>query len=321
MPSQENHALDDRLLTRYLLGALPDEEAERLNELSITDDEFAGRVDALENELVDAYVRGELSGDDLKRFQNFYLASPKRGQKVEFADGLLALERRTAAAAAEAKTDKKFRTSEVKEKSPRFWRMVLFPRFAFQAALMAASLLMLVLSASVLFQNSQLRRQISAASAQRSLGDQRAEELEKQLAQERAAKADALNQLERARESRGNLDGLKTLAVLLPPPIRGAGQIPTISLRSSTHLVVLVLPLEAADFAAYRAKLRDPGTNRTLWRSESLTAASAGERKTVSISFRAGLLKQQNYVIDLAGVSNRDAAEVIGSYPFRVVLQ
>jgi hypothetical protein len=52
-----------------------------------------------------------------------------------------------------------------------------------------------------------------------------------------------------------------------------------------------------------------------------LAAASLDERKMISISFPAGLLKQQNYIVDLEGRSSGGAAEVIGSYPFRVVLQ
>ena len=71
--------------TEYLLGALPEAETERLDELSITDDEFAESLQAAEMDLVDAYVLGELTGADLERFKTHYLASPLRREKVEFA--------------------------------------------------------------------------------------------------------------------------------------------------------------------------------------------------------------------------------------------
>ena len=44
-------APDDRLMIDYLIGALPDQEIERLDELSIADDQFAARLTAAENVL------------------------------------------------------------------------------------------------------------------------------------------------------------------------------------------------------------------------------------------------------------------------------
>jgi hypothetical protein len=45
-----------------MVGALPDDETERLDELSITDPSFADRLNAVEYDLVDSYVRGEALG-------------------------------------------------------------------------------------------------------------------------------------------------------------------------------------------------------------------------------------------------------------------
>src|SRR5215469_4441925 len=85
MSSADN---DDRLLTRYLLGGLDDNEAERLDELSIADDEFASRLQVAEDDLVDAYVHGELGGETLEQFRSFYLSSARRREKVQFAEAL-----------------------------------------------------------------------------------------------------------------------------------------------------------------------------------------------------------------------------------------
>ena len=48
-------APDDRHLASYLLGLLPEEEAERLDEASVVDDELASRLCGVEDDLVDAY--------------------------------------------------------------------------------------------------------------------------------------------------------------------------------------------------------------------------------------------------------------------------
>jgi hypothetical protein len=159
------------------------------------------------------------------------------------------------------------------------------------------------------------------AQAQHDSADQRLRELENRLDQERSAKDEALRELERARESQWNLDQLKTVSLLLPPPMRGPGPVPTISLRPGTNLVVLVLPLESDDFPAYRARLRDPAANHVLWSSGQLTASLGGERKMVSLSFPASLLKQQNYIVELTGQPAHGAPELIASHLFRVVLK
>ena len=82
------HPFDDALLTQYLLGALPEDQTERVDEASITNDEIALRLRAMENDLVDAYVRGELSGETLERFESAYLANPERRKRVVFATAL-----------------------------------------------------------------------------------------------------------------------------------------------------------------------------------------------------------------------------------------
>jgi hypothetical protein len=72
-------------LTRYLLGLLPEEETDRLDELSVVDDGLAGQLGVAETQLVDAYLRGALPGDLRARFESHYLLSPARRGKVAFA--------------------------------------------------------------------------------------------------------------------------------------------------------------------------------------------------------------------------------------------
>ena len=96
MSSANPNHVEDQDVVQYLLGAAPEEQTELLDRLSISDDDFACRLRALEDDLVDAYVRGELSGDTLERFRRFYLSSPLRREKVRFAEALLPLADRRA---------------------------------------------------------------------------------------------------------------------------------------------------------------------------------------------------------------------------------
>ncbi|MBO0799877.1 MAG: hypothetical protein J2P31_13745, partial [Blastocatellia bacterium] len=58
----EKQAYDDQLIAKYLLGLLSEEEAERLDSFIFEDDEFAYRLQAVEDDLIDSYVKGELTG-------------------------------------------------------------------------------------------------------------------------------------------------------------------------------------------------------------------------------------------------------------------
>ena len=89
MSSPEKLEPSDAVLLRYLLGALPVDEAEPIEEASVVDDDLAARLNAMERDLVDSYVRGELEGLSLTKFQTWYLSSPLRVQKVEAAREIL----------------------------------------------------------------------------------------------------------------------------------------------------------------------------------------------------------------------------------------
>ena len=101
MAPSDNQTYDDWLLTWYLLGTLGDEETERLDELSIADDEFAFVCRCSKTILSMLYVRGELYGEILEQFRSFYLSSSWRGEKVQFAEALF---RATALRSGENKT-------------------------------------------------------------------------------------------------------------------------------------------------------------------------------------------------------------------------
>jgi hypothetical protein len=89
--SHESDPADDHIV-RYLLGLLSNEGTERLDELTIANDEVAWRVRVLENDLVDAYVCGGLDAITRAYFEQHYVglqASPRRREKVRFARSLL----------------------------------------------------------------------------------------------------------------------------------------------------------------------------------------------------------------------------------------
>lgn len=72
-------------ISQYLLGTLSEAETERFDELSFTDDEFVDAVNAVERDLIDAYVQGQLRNSLAARFEARYLASSLKRESVELA--------------------------------------------------------------------------------------------------------------------------------------------------------------------------------------------------------------------------------------------
>ena len=305
---------DDQLLIRYLLRQLPEEETERLDELSIVGDDFACRLRDVENDLVDAYASGELSGETLAGFQSSYLSSPEGREKVKFAQVLLASQGLAAAAPAkdaEAATPPGANPRHVPKQR---WRLFRLPGLTLNWALAGAACLVLAGSGYLLLERQSLRSQLDQAQTERTALQQRQLELQRQLGQP-AGTQHAM--AETAKVSHAP----KTVAFLLLAQTRGIGPIASIAVPPGTDLAVLQLQLEFDDFPKYQAALKEPVTNQVVWRSQSLTAMSLGRNRAVSAPLPANLLKPQNYTLELTGIPANGPAELIGSYPFRIVLE
>jgi len=328
---------DDGILTQYLLGALNDEKTEQLDELSIADDETAARLQVIENDLVDAYVGGELSGKNLALFESFYLKSPKRREKVSFARALHVFEGRTGTALPaqpkQSSVPETSRTSGDASERVRRFRFFVAPRLALQWGFAAAALVLLFVGAYLTVENLRLRGQMTQANAERATLEQRERELQQQLADQRSSDAETEKELARVRErlaeleqvasdeQRGNANqrDLKVIAFNLAPQTRGIGQIPTLAVPAGTDYVALTLQLETEAFAAFRAVLKNPATGQIVWQSGNLR--SSAKDRTLRVRLPASLLNAQNYVVELSGVSSGGVGEIVGSYSFRVVTQ
>jgi hypothetical protein len=75
----------DELIIRYLLAELTAAEAERFEARYFDDDSRFEQLLAVEDELFEAYARGELSGRERERFEAHLLAAPRGRERVEFA--------------------------------------------------------------------------------------------------------------------------------------------------------------------------------------------------------------------------------------------
>jgi hypothetical protein len=111
------------------------------------------------------------------------------------------------------------------------------------------------------------------------------------------------------------------LSFMLLPPTRGINEPPTLAVRSESAKVEVRVVLESDDFRRYQVVLKDPGTDRIIWRSARLMATLSGRDRIVPVTLDTSSLKPQRYVLDLTGFPATGEAQLIASYPFRLAFQ
>jgi hypothetical protein len=79
---------DDETIVRYLLNDLPKSEQAEFEESYCSDQRLFERARSVEDELIEDYVNGELSGRELLQFKQHFLATPARRERVAFARDL-----------------------------------------------------------------------------------------------------------------------------------------------------------------------------------------------------------------------------------------
>lgn len=291
-------AEQDRL-TRYLLGLLPQAESERLDELSVTSDDFAAELDAAENELVDAYARGELPAEFAAPFESVYSSSERRRQKRMLAEAFNSYFEttrrafRNVGAANESETPK------------RSWFSWAKPQWAF-----AAATALLLVSGYLGVANQSLRRRLDQSEVARA-------QLEKEGAQPEPAKgATAPNSL-----SGGLTDHLRVASFVLLPPLRGSGPLARVVVPADSDLIVLKLELEPTEFPTYRVTLEDVANRNVIWKSDDLKPVPEHDRQAVSFALKPSLLESKNYILELSGVRKNGQAELVSAYPFKSTVQ
>jgi hypothetical protein len=282
-------SVDDQVLTAYLFGELRADEVEQLDELTIVDDELAARLDNVETDLIDGYVRGELTGNTRKKFETIYLSSPERRKRVAFAEELMRHDPPRRPPVADAKPT---RSS---------WLDIFrFPQFA-----LAGGLAMLALFGVLLFHNPPPRSSEtptqSAASAKPPVT----------TSAPAASPATGLSQ-------QASSIPLSVFAFTLAPQMRGGAGMAKLELPRAITRVDFRLELEGNDFPRYRVALKNLKSDKPLWQSSFVSAVTKGANSTLLVKVPARLLMPGRYELEVMGTQATAGGEFAGSYPFQV---
>jgi hypothetical protein len=347
-------------LTSFLLGTLPAERADFFDELSFTDDRFAELLNITEKDLVDAFAQGELTGERLERFNSYYLSSPLRRQKAEFARAFQQAAEKEVPIAEE---------SRKKSLAGYLSALLTFPRVSLRWGFALAAASLVFFGGWMFYENARLRSELSRSKTgpddrvrresdpaewEKPLDNEPANrstansEVERELAEERAERErlaqeelkDAQQPKRRVAE-RESQTGAKTPArqkkerdgkppgdrvpviasFVLSPALRSGNQPVALSLPPGATSVALTLELETDDYTFYRAVLRDQTNDQSVWRSGRLRPQRRGTTPALKLIFPAGLLNARIYSVQISGVKNDGTTEIVSDYPFRAVLK
>ena len=316
----------ERLIARYLLGELPEEQQVEIEDRAFEDKDYLASITAVENDLIDEYVRHELSEAERRRFEDRFLASAERRKRVEFARALASVASETAV---------------VEKPAAISWRDSLkaFIRGlnpAGQFALAAIMLLLIVGGAWLLTETLRLRRQLTGLQAQNQSRQSERTALEQQIEAERKRNeelAARLNQEKQQREQ--SEESLRQLSetgdtttpaprpiiaalTLLPGVSRGGGAKPSLVMPENARLVRLQIGVDPEDqYKSFAAELRTVA-GRQIWTREHLTARTRNGARSIGLTVPATALKPGEYELKLSGVTEGGGTEDVGFYYFNV---
>jgi hypothetical protein len=275
---------------RYLLGDLTPSEEESVEKAYVSESEAFHQLLAAEEDLIDAYVAGSLSDSDRRRFEERFLVSPERRERVAFARALASLE-------------------SPAETAPRRARL---PAWLPLAAALAA---IIIGGAWLAGRTRALDGEARRAWAERDAAVHQGREAERRVAELDHRVAGLLDELAQSRA--GGKAGAIAAFALTAGLERGSAA-PILALTPATEWVRLSLRLEEDVHPTYAAAVETAdGSGVARW-GRLRSRAGAGGR-AVEIMLPAGSLSDGTYLVTLTGASGRGELEGVGNYQLRVV--
>jgi len=317
---------NENVIARYLLGELPEEQQIEIEDRAFAEKEYLANITAVENDLIDEYVRHELSESDRRRFEERFLASAERRKRVDFAKALAGVQ-----------SEVTVREKTVASQPSWSWRDSIYAFIsglnpAMRFAAVAAMILVVVGAAWLFTETLRLRRQLTQLQAEQTQRQQ----LEQQVELERRRNAELNVRLEQEQQQRAQSDeSLRQLSetgdaanpsprpviaslMLLPGLARGEGQKPILVLPDDARVARLQIGIDREEpYKMFAVEVRTI-SGRQVWTREKLGARSRRGIRAIALTLPATALKPGEYELSLRGVTEGGGTEDVGFYYFTV---
>jgi hypothetical protein len=310
---------NEELLKRFLLGDLSETERAEVEDRFLADDDFFQGLLIGEDDLIDAYMRGELPAAESALFERCCLSTQRGRQRVEFA--------RTLFNSLSGKTETIVATRE--QNATVSWWRTLFDKFVGRRPVLsftlAAALLVVILGGIwVLRERGRTRftsepeqaRQTTPAPPQESTPPSINAPLEPEQPQREKETSNSAPPRETPKKTSPTSPVIATFT-LVPGMVRGEGGAGALILPDAATEARLRLMLESEGYKQYRATL-STAEGRRVW-SRVLTNGSSKKSAHLTLKLPADLLKSGDYVLDLSGANGGGNWESVADYSFRIV--
>jgi hypothetical protein len=317
---QSNHT---ETTMRYLLGTLSEEERDRFEEMYFSDDAAFEEVEIAEGELIDRYVRGELAKSDHARFEAVLAASPRLGERVQFArvwkDKLAA-----------SSANQRVSTYKPRDAGPSWWAR-LFGSSAesrVPGLALAFGVLLVFVGGGTLFAGwLRMREESSRLDAQQAALEQRQRELDQQAANlksqaEQLAKQNPPQPLPTETPQPKQVEESNkqsVLAVTLFSGVtRSGGGGKDIRVSPETRELKLTLSLQEGEYVAYKVSVSRVGGG-PVFPPKMLRPQRSGPGSVLVLRIPGKLLSPGDYSIHIDGRMPSGTLENADDYSFRVI--
>ena len=303
------------------------------------DDQEFEELEIAEEELIDAYVRNQLSEGERKLLEKGLLNSSRLVERLHFAR-LLAKEVTSTPQQQPAAADASIDLSDVEADHVPWWRRFFGPAFRPQPAFgfaLGVCLILLLLGGGALFAGwVKLRRDSQQLAIERSTLEQQRQALERRSAEQQSATDQHNAELLRAREQQErdrklieeleraltqgeqpNSQRPAAVATLFVfPGLTRGGEGHELVVSPGVSKIKLELGLETVDYASYRAVIKT-AQGAEILRQAGLKPRSSRAGKLVALEFPARHFPPGDYTVLLSGIAPT-GAEPVNDYAFRI---
>ena len=320
------HTDNEALAKRYLLGLLSPEEGARFEQRYFADDSLFEEMETVEDQLIDAYVRGELNTSDRKQFESALMNSNRLAERVRFGHVLT------------KRLSVKDVPQPVPAPRPARWREFFAPFFTDPRRLATATMVLLVLVGAGVITSAWLRsreelRRLNAERAQLEQTQRTLSEKVRQLeadasrlnseVQTANGERDRVNQelakteeeLANVRRQSGTLPAIP--ATLFPGPSRSTGGEPDLTIPRKPSIVRLNLVLDNDQYPRYSVSVESPD-RRVVYAPKNLSAKGPPSQRSIALQLPSSKLTASEYAVTVSGLTPSGTYVPVFSYSLRV---
>jgi hypothetical protein len=318
--------LSEQNIRQYLLGELSEQEQVEIEDRAFEDQRVLEQIVAVEQDLIDDYISGDIPEEKRHGFQKHFLASAERRKKIAFAKALSSVVNAIVNEGPAPAID-------VGAPSWRTRLAAFFARPVTAYSFAAASLLLFFVGSLLVIDRIRLRSELAQLRTAQDSQTAQNRELEKDLANERLRNQELManrgtppqqtptpeTQPESPQQPTTPTSPVVVALSLLPGISRGSNSVPRLAIAKDVSLVRLQIGIDPQEnYQRYRVELHTENGRQVLAQG-NLSARVGSHGRSIPLNVPATVLGNGRYELALKGIAESGSTEDVGFYYFDVV--